>query len=1077
MSLNSKRYLKYVVFVVAALVIVLVLHNNLRANQANRGGLVIMNKDKVFQTGVEGAEVFFDENGVPFWRVKGLGDIRHPGGIAVFALQYAGLETYTDEKLVDKDLLKFRNCVDWLINNKSENKKGDLVWIYNFDNTYNNVFIKAPWYSSFGQAVIIDALIASYKIDGNNENLALAEKAAFVLFRPIPEGGLLFQKGDDIWFEEMLVPAENPTHILNGHMRTLIALKKLAEATGKSDYQDWFDRGVKTLERWLPLYDNGYWFRYDLNPKKDELLFRFTNPYCFKLTDLAIDKITLRDPDSGEEVSLDVGAPVDPEGSVRIAGNDWGQPEVIDGRTVRRLVPVTPATAQEDADGNMHAPGTYFYLKLPSEWTDNLREGWFELIVDYKDEKSGNVTVQTRSIAPGPAFRDLRDGDLLLSGSGQWRQWRIPVRTTDLGWWVGESYAEKHVLYMEELAKYDGNLKVWADVARGYLNIIKSSIDGINNIVKVNPMVLPEQTPMLPIYSLDRNGVVLQHHASKNSRFINGLFDPNSDHGYPVYQYFVIATQLIEGSDLTGGAYSEIDRNAIKREPALKWLMGNQNFTTVKDAAVYKYGFNNSYNDIITQSPWQSAFGQAFVVKSFLSAIERKLDNEVLLKEHLERVINAFKYEVCDDGVVCFTRKGMRFAEEVPNATHVLNAHLASSTALEAASNYLRQEENNNVNDLINSIYEYIYTFDTGCWSRYDQNPKKELLFQIDWLSGDKSPAIDEIDLKNPQTGTVTRIDVGSNDDFTSYPYLSGTDWLSSESLDGRTVRHFGNGYDLHHEAVEGGTRHNVFFLIALPERSFTDYFDVPSHHLVIRYKDEAQGEFIVKTQSINEGNVLAFGPLRRGVIKCVGDGLWKEAVFELRPQDMGWYMGPDYQRFHVEQLKELANQTGDWFFAQYAEKWQYFLDAYEQKKEVIIQDKPGNLHDISSEIKVVDSSPVYPGYGVENALDGDPNDDYVAFLDGSFPQYFTLDLNGEKVIQGFEFIWESEENYGTDYQVEAIDKEGAAIEITNALNQQGKIQGINLSEYVKASALRFTVHNTAGQSRVLLRQLKVFSY
>ncbi len=602
-----------------------------------------MSKDKIFQTDVDWAEHLFDENGVPILHIKGIGKVRHPGWIAIYALQYAGLESYAKEKAVNQDMEKFRACVNWLATNWSENKKGDLVWLYNFDSTYNDVFIKAPWYSAFAQAVAIEALIASYKIDGNTEHLALAERAASVLFRPIEDGGLLFQKGDDIWFEEMPVPKENPTHILNGHMRTLIALKELAEATGKSEYQDWFDRGAKTLEQWLPLYDNGYWLRYDLNPKKDELLFRFTNPYGFKLTELAIDKITLRDPKSGEEVSLDVGAPVDPEGQVRIAGNDWGQSEVIDGRTVRRLRPVTPATAQEEADGDMHAPGTYFYLRLPSKWNDNLRQDWFELIIDYKDENPGNVAIQMRSIAPGPAFRDLRDGDLLLSGSGQWRQWRIPLRTTDLGWWVGESYAEKHVLYLEELAEINQSLKTWANVARGYFNLTQAPKVEPENIVKVEPAVLPKQTPMLSIYSFDENMVVRQHIAGPSTELVNGFWDSNTEGGPPVYSPYVVAEQASMGTNMFKYGdlmdISVLDRvpnykknydwvtnnnlNRINKEPAFEWLRRNANI--LGDSLIWLFPFSNTYNDVSQEEYWQSAFAQKYVIDAFMSIGDKEI--------------------------------------------------------------------------------------------------------------------------------------------------------------------------------------------------------------------------------------------------------------------------------------------------------------------------------------------------------------------------------------------------------------------------------------------------------------------
>lgn len=1036
-------------------------------------------KGKPAQTDVDRARHCFDANGVPYLKIAGVGDYYHPGGIGVYALEYAGLEQYDKNRSVPRDMKKFKACIEWLEENLVEDSNGSWIWEYQFDNTYNDITIKAPWASAFGQALGIEALVAAYKIDGDPKHLEIAEKAASVLFKPVEQGGLLFKKGDDIWFEEIPSPKQNPPHILNGHMRTLMALKNLADATGEKKYYEWFDRGCATLERWLPLYDNGYWLRYDLNPKKSELLFRFNNPYGFKLPNVAVDKIIIRDPATHEEVCLDVGAANDSRGGARIAGNDWGQRGELDGRTVRRLTPVIPATSQEEADGQMHSPGTYFYLKLPSQWKNNLRTDWFELEIIYKDERAGNLTVQLRSIAPGSAFRDMRDGDLLLTGSGKWHNWKVPVRVTDLGWWVGASYAEKHYLYLEELSKYRGSLKPWATVAKGYYNLGQISDLKSYNIVTLEPIKLPQQTPMLPIYSLDKKGVVRQHRATQNSKFSNtGLYDPAGDRGEPVYHYFVIAEQLMLGSDLKGGAYSapSFNRSEIKRKPALDWLLDSENYVNINGAATYRYVFDNAYNDVYTSDPWQSAFGQAYVVKALTQAIDDRLDKKARLVKHLKKVVNAYNLAIDNGGVVTITKNKKVFAEEVPNATHILNAHLVSATALHQSQKYveaafaLKQK-------LLDSLYDYLHCFDTGYWSEYDKNPKKEILFQIDWIWGKTSPAIDEIYLQNPQTETATRIDVGSPGD-TSYPNVSGIDWKSTETVDGRTVRHFANGYQLRSQSIKGGTRHNVFFLGALPERSYEDYFDVPPHHLVITYKDESPGEFVIKTQAINEGNSLRFAPLRGGVLKCTGDGKWKRAVFTLRPQDMGWYMGPDYQVFHIQQLRELAKETGSWFFAQYAEKWQYYLDAYQTNKNPIVEMRKATvLDDVAMNGTVVRSSPTYPGFGVENALDGDPFDDYVAGIEGPLPQMFIIQLKHRAAVKEIQLTWESDNNYAIDYLIEAVDAKGNPIRtLAQVAGQSGQVQEIEVSPASECSYLKLTIKKVSGQQRMLLRQIKVLA-
>lgn len=424
-------------------------------------------ENKIKQTDVDRAEHLFDAKGVPILNISGFGEQRHPGGIAVYALAYADLETYDPFLRNLRDLQKFNACVDWLAGALIQRANGLWLWEYNFDNTYNDISIKAPWSSAFAQATGIQALLASYRVNKNKQHLALALKAAKVLFVPIQQGGLLFQSGDDVWFEEIAHSADNPGHILNGHMRVLLALKELVDITGDEVIQYWLTRGTDTLFRWLPLYDSGYTLRYDLNPRKKELLFRFANPNGLKNWPLMVSKITLNDPVNKQEVVLNVGTAGDTRGEQRISGAHWGKRKKFKGRTTRSLIPAV----QEHKLDKMTSPYSYFYLSLPSEWKNNLRSEWHELIIDYYDDASDRITIQQRSIAPGQTFQDLRGGDLHLTGEGRWRRWIVPIRSSDLGYWVGLCYAEKHAAYLAIIASWDQRFIAWAKVAKDYAKL------------------------------------------------------------------------------------------------------------------------------------------------------------------------------------------------------------------------------------------------------------------------------------------------------------------------------------------------------------------------------------------------------------------------------------------------------------------------------------------------------------------------------------------------------------------------------------------------------------------------------
>jgi hypothetical protein len=1025
------------------------------------------------QTDVDRAQHLIDADGVPFLNIPNIGKQHHPAWIALYALAYAGTEVY-DERLntLEKDDSKFRACIDWLENNLRQNQRGQWVWQYHFDSTYNDISIKAPWSSAFAQATGIQALVVAYKRTGDSHYIELAKKAAQPLFTPLSSGGFLFEAGTDIWFEEIPEPVENPSHILNGHMRVLLALADLYEATNDESIATWLKRGTDTLYRWLPRFDTGYWLRYDLNPRKKELLFRFANPYGFPVHALAIDKITLRDPVSQAEVSIDVGTETDNVGAARIAGVHWGQIETVAGRSARWLVP----SALDNKRDEMGAPHTYFYLSLPGEWKDNLRDQWYELVIEYYDDAAANITIQQRSIAPGQTFLDMRDGDLHLTGAGHWRKWIIPVRPTDLGYWVGMSYAEKHYHYLDQISKLDSRFLPWSKIAKGYLNLARE-VDNDEPYVSPVPIKLPTQTSPVPIYSLDEKGVVMHHLADGSTRWnSDGTFDPSSGKGKPVYNPFIVAEQLIYGPSMPL-ASETIKRDAIKRKPALDWILADKNHRIIGGSKIFLYFFDNAYNDNFTRSPWPSAFGQAHIIESLIYALDNSIEKREILYPAIRSAANAFTIRTENGGITTFDRAGSPWFEEVPNGTHVLNAHLISLGELSAASQLLGDSGLKALVDSgLRSLKDRLHLFDTGYWLRYDQNPKKELLFQLDWIAGSNSPLIDEVVLENPQTGNKIRLDIGTPEDSEGEVRISGTDWQPANTIDGRTVRAFANGYQIRSNGVAGGARHNVFLVLQLPDKNFYDDFDVPPHRLVVRYKDTGKGTFAVKTQAIHEGNRLTFVPLHGGVWNLQGDQQWKEAVFTIRPQDMGWYKGPDYQQYEVEQLQRIANLTNDWFFYQYAERHRDFLSLQRGGVSAIVE-KQEVSNTLPITLRVLDEGGTYPGYGFDNSIDGDPNDDYTAGIENQ-PSFVVLKLGQKANLAAIRLHWKNASNVAHHVVVSTVGPGNAAGKVlADARNLQGTISQVTLSGAEHIDAIRVDFSKFGGQPRLLLRQIQIIEH
>jgi hypothetical protein len=976
------------------------------------------------QLDIENATFQCDASGVPQITVPEVGDIGfHPGYVGLYALEYAGIEQYDPKFKTEPDEAKFQQCVESILKNFQPYRPGETNskvwgWIYQFDHVYNETQILSPWISAFGQAVCIQALVHHYKRYQNPTHLEIAEKAAQAFYTPVEEGGLLFLEGEGCWFEEIPHPVihddgaysfnkPNPTHILNGHMRALLAIQALSTVSSNPIHWHWFTKGIKTLAQWLPLYDCGYWLRYDLQPKTKELLFRFTHPYGFLLHPLAVGSIRLYDPlDSRENNSPDpdsstlwVGNPNDAEGPQRIAGIDWGSSDPLPTSeyqnieaSVRRLLPVQPAPYEATLNAEFLPPHTYFYLSLPTPWGDNLRQAPFVLEIVYWDDGPGNVSVQMRSICPGPVFRDLPEGDLLLTGSQQWRTWKIPVYPNQLGGWVGEFYAEKHYQYLETLcqvesSQFEPSLGPWRDRAKGFLRANQSFQPNPSSQIQIQKTEPLPQTSPLPHFTLDENGVIQQYMPLPQQESFERRPGKEADDLTPillttkqglvpaqaVYQVFGVAMQVINIDELIPSYHDfwpPLAVPKIDKEPALDWLLNPENFhQPTPESWIYPFRFNNIYNNIVTPAPWQSAFAQAYVIKAFVVALQQNLGDSEIILNALQKTMNGFTLALENGGLISQGLDGSIFAEEVPNGTHILNGHLISCNALLTASkilaHYNRTIYNRPLSDKFNKIVEKmiaslaqkLHYYDSGYWSLYDQNPKTEVLLQIDWIQGSQSPGITQIYLENTETGESIFIDATSEQSVNpeTPARLSGLDWKPVESKNNRLVRPFENGYSIHPEPLQNAHRHNVFVIMPLPFSTVSKSLDTHTwghlpYRLIIHYFDESPGQFHVNIQSIHQGNHLAFIPLKQGGILCTGSQTFQQATFSLYPQDLGWYVGEFYQHFHLKCLKELmAEMQGSetvnpeilkqngWLIQQYIDKWSYYLNQYELNTSPII--------------------------------------------------------------------------------------------------------------------------------------------
>lgn len=145
----------------------------------------------------------------------------------------------------------FQNCVNWAIENQSENG----AW-----NTFSHSTPDFP-YSSMAQGEGISLLVRSYKEKQDDSILIKIKKAVDFLMIPIEKNGTTLYNNDNVFFQEFTY---KPT-VLNGWIFTLFGLLDYLKVTHDKKVYDVYRQSLDTLENNLFRYDLGYWSKYDIN--------------------------------------------------------------------------------------------------------------------------------------------------------------------------------------------------------------------------------------------------------------------------------------------------------------------------------------------------------------------------------------------------------------------------------------------------------------------------------------------------------------------------------------------------------------------------------------------------------------------------------------------------------------------------------------------------------------------------------------------------------------------------------------------------------------------------------------------
>jgi len=204
----------------------------------------------------------FDENGIPvnatYIDVEGDDFVYFPitigqMGIAVFHTWLkSGKET---------DKQRFLNYPRWFETNAEESYKFGARWLTKVAlPQYHN---PGPWQSAFAQARAINILLRGYQLTGNEDWADLAKLALQPFSIPVKDGGVTSMLNQVLFYEEYT--AELPTMVLNGMIFALFGIYDYVRVFPQDKTAcRLFDTGIQTVADILPVYDLGYWSRYNL---------------------------------------------------------------------------------------------------------------------------------------------------------------------------------------------------------------------------------------------------------------------------------------------------------------------------------------------------------------------------------------------------------------------------------------------------------------------------------------------------------------------------------------------------------------------------------------------------------------------------------------------------------------------------------------------------------------------------------------------------------------------------------------------------------------------------------------------
>ncbi len=180
----------------------------------------------------------------------------HPIRIAQFALHRYGEWLHSSSQVARIDFLA---QATWL--RESQQKRG-IPGLYRFGFSWDKYGAEPGWWSAMAQGEAISVLLRAEHLAPGNGFGDAAERAAMPFDYEIERGGVVWRRGDDVFFEE--IANEHAPHVLNGCIFALWGIWELRARTGSTWLDPLIEASTATLRRWLDRFDTGWWTLYSL---------------------------------------------------------------------------------------------------------------------------------------------------------------------------------------------------------------------------------------------------------------------------------------------------------------------------------------------------------------------------------------------------------------------------------------------------------------------------------------------------------------------------------------------------------------------------------------------------------------------------------------------------------------------------------------------------------------------------------------------------------------------------------------------------------------------------------------------